>query len=890
MEGLKCYIPDNRIKSVKFAYLLLQELRPPPKEFGNMKKTFPLNVRHLLAVILLAAMSCILSYAQEESEYDKMLKSLNLSYDLLSFIPSYSYTANEILEALPKIESKEGKSGSQYCKWVYRLAVCKYRDNRYSEVIPILDGFIKDDLAKNLQEEDLFQMYDIFIASLVRVEDFPRAERLSAEILQEAKTASDKKYLVMSLIRRYLVRSIDSATPFDELWGLLDEAFKNTDIERYSYTGYELLDEMLSLSVQDESTEKIEYVLEELNLLARKTSDINTVCAIQSLLYDYYIDDYFDNPGQIKNIIDYVENRYYEYCGNLDKEAKEKNSLIVNEVQIVAFKFLLNLWDDYAEKMGLLEKDHEAIEYSDKVIKALTQDDNGLSSTNAERVAHVGDVLDEKYLAKAYLRKGIHQTILATKEWNKASSRPGGATMVDTLKVRSALDSLNHNFDAAFSSLEFDTDYLIENRLKTMNDSDREYAIKNYRTVLNTALYGAFLYPEKKYVQNAFNLLMFFKNLLLYFERGEQSHPQTIDDILLKPREAVIEFGYSDYHREYYAFIVSNPSHDLAVECIPESWLRESLNKGMIYRNRDFCDSLMQYLEPHIAECDVVYYSPTGLLSTINLDAICRQSSYNHSFMLISSSRQLCQTVEEEQYKTAALFGGLTYGTGQEIQIDSTRAGWNTLPFSLQEINSIHHSMEKGNCSTSIYSGKNGTEEVVKGFSTNSPNIIHFATHGFFMDDGVTNPYFDDRLMIKTMNRSGLIMSNGQSAWLGNPVPEGKEDGVLLAGEIAMMDLSQTDIVSLSACNTGQGVISSEGIFGLQRALKKAGVNTVIMSLWKLNDRVAMEFMDCFYKNLFDGKSKHQSFNAARDLIYANYNGDPFYWAPFIMMDGIESR
>lgn len=123
-----------------------------------------------------------------------MLKSLNLSYDLLSIIPNYSYTANEILEALPKIESKEGKNGSQYCKWVYRLAVCKYKYNRYSEVTPILDGFIKDNFAKNLQEEDRFQMYDIFISSLVRVEDYPAAERLSAEILQEAQTASDKKY------------------------------------------------------------------------------------------------------------------------------------------------------------------------------------------------------------------------------------------------------------------------------------------------------------------------------------------------------------------------------------------------------------------------------------------------------------------------------------------------------------------------------------------------------------------------------------------------------------------------------------------------------------------------------------------------------------------------
>ena len=846
-------------------------------------------MRRLFLTIIFAFAACLSLYAQESSKYEEMLRSLDLSYRLSSVIPNYAFTANQIREALPEIENNEGRLSAKYAIWAYRLAEFSYYDKRYSEVIPIIEGLIEENLISHLQDDDLHRMYEIYISSLVRIEEFSKAEFLSSEFLQQARKTNDKKYLVEAIISRYRVRSLDSNAEFDELWSLLQEGYLNTDVNDYSYTSYEFLDEMLYMSVEDDRPDKTNYVLEQLDGLGKSTTDINTICAIQALLYDYYIEDYIANIDHINDIIRTAENKYYEYCKNLDKKSKEQNTSFYEQIQVQAFKLLLYLWDDYSEKIGSLGYDKTAVEVSDKIIKALTQEENGLSSTTAERMAHVGDVLDEKYLAKAYLRKGLHKIVLANNEWKKALAREGGPNSADTLKMVSAADSLNYNYDLAFSSLEFDVDFMIENRLKTMNDIDREYAIKNYRTVLNTALYGASLYPEDKYIRSAFNLLMFFKNLLLYFEKGDQSHPQTIDDIILQPREAVIEFGYSEYHREYYAFIVSNPSHDLAVECIPEKWLQKSLEGEMIYRNREFCNSLMQYLEPHISDCDVVYYSPTGLFSSINLDAVCRQSPYKHSFMLISSSRQLCQKVEENEHKTAALFGGLTYGTGKEVPIDSTRAGWSSLPYSLEEINGILSTMEKSKCSATVFTGQNGTEDVVKGFSSNSPSIIHFATHGFFMADGDTNPYFDDRIMIRTMNRSGLIMSNGQSAWLGNPVPEGKEDGVLLAGEIAMMDLSNTDIVSLSACNTGQGVISSEGVFGLQRALKKAGVQTIIMSLWKLNDRVAMEFMDCFYKNLFEGKTKRQSFNAARDLIYSNYRGDPFYWAPFIMMDGIES-
>jgi CHAT domain-containing protein len=133
-----------------------------------------------------------------------------------------------------------------------------------------------------------------------------------------------------------------------------------------------------------------------------------------------------------------------------------------------------------------------------------------------------------------------------------------------------------------------------------------------------------------------------------------------------------------------------------------------------------------------------------------------------------------------------------------------------------------------------------------------------------------------------------LILAGAQKAWLGEPIPDNVEDGVLLAEEIATMDLTGTDLVVLSACETGLGEITSEGVFGLQRAFKKAGVQTLIMSLWKVDDNATSLFMRTFYKQWLGGKSKHAAFldaqAAVRECKESDYS-NPYYWASFIMLD-----
>lgn len=118
-------------------------------------------------------------------------------------------------------------------------------------------------------------------------------------------------------------------------------------------------------------------------------------------------------------------------------------------------------------------------------------------------------------------------------------------------------------------------------------------------------------------------------------------------------------------------------------------------------------------------------------------------------------------------------------------------------------------------------------------------------------------------------------------------MPNGVLGGILTASNIARMDMTGTELVVLSACQTGLGNASSEGLYGLQRAFKKAGVQTMVMTLWSVNDVVCREFMEEFYKKLTDtGKkwNKRQAFSEAKKHIRNKYP-EAFYWAAFIMLD-----
>lgn len=327
-------------------------------------------------------------------------------------------------------------------------------------------------------------------------------------------------------------------------------------------------------------------------------------------------------------------------------------------------------------------------------------------------------------------------------------------------------------------------------------------------------------------------------------------------------------------------------------------------------------------LEPYINEGDNVYFSPMGLLHQMNIevfqDANGKRANEKWNLHRVSSTRELCMEKPEIDMTSAVLYGNLLYDVDSTTMVaesrtyrqednyvasrgfvqDSTmRDGWNRLVATNTEINSIAMTMQACGIEPTIYKLETGNEESFKALSGKKTPIIHLATHGFFYKDeeAKTKTFFETLDMNKnnyaldnSLKRSGLILAGAQKAWLGEPIPDNVEDGVLLAEEIATMDLTGTDLVVLSACETGLGEITSEGVFGLQRAFKKAGVQTLIMSLWKVDDNATSLFMRTFYKQWLGGKSKHAAFldaqAAVRECKESDYS-NPYYWASFIMLD-----
>ena len=299
-----------------------------------------------------------------------------------------------------------------------------------------------------------------------------------------------------------------------------------------------------------------------------------------------------------------------------------------------------------------------------------------------------------------------------------------------------------------------------------------------------------------------------------------------------------------------------------------------------------------------------VYFSPVGILYAMNIEYVAEKEFSNKSFIRLSSSRELVMGKGTQTEKDNAYFyGGLCYDCkiGNELietrQFNSlntivndtiTRGTLAYLPGSLIEVSNIYESLLKTSCSAKLYTGDKGSERSFKMLSNNHVPILHLSTHGFSYGHNSIKDYDDP------MRKCGLLMSGCQNAWNGGDTFSG-DDGILLGEEISNIILNDNDIVVLSACDTGLGVSNSEGVWGLQRAFKKAGARSILMSLWKVNDVATSLFMEHFYKAYMNGALKQDALRNARNLVkeYKDSEGNmpfesPFYWASWILLDAVD--
>lgn len=350
------------------------------------------------------------------------------------------------------------------------------------------------------------------------------------------------------------------------------------------------------------------------------------------------------------------------------------------------------------------------------------------------------------------------------------------------------------------------------------------------------------------------------------------------------------------------------------------------VDKADYYNTSRLYDMLWRPLLGELSGVNNIYFSPAGVLHQIGVEYLPGMEKFN--IFRLSSTRELMRSDDHHEGDyVAALYGGLKFELSSDeraalavqqqskssthfrdvpdmSQLRELRGAVPDMPVlegSLREVQDIDSLMRQKHVDVTTAMGTDGTEESFKALSGQHKSIIHISTHGFYQSEDQSMENDEMGIMLgnqrsqtredRSLSRSGLLMT-GAADYIFGVAPEiGADDGVLTAREISRMDLSGLDLVVLSACETGLGDITGEGVFGLQRGFKKAGAQTLLVSLWKVEDDATQLLMTEFYRNLLSGKTKRQSFLEAQQTLRQVENGRfnrYECWASFVMIDGLK--
>jgi len=426
----------------------------------------------------------------------------------------------------------------------------------------------------------------------------------------------------------------------------------------------------------------------------------------------------------------------------------------------------------------------------------------------------------------------------------------------------------------------------------------------------------------------------------------KQYNSEDVQNQLTQDEAAVeiVRFKYYDKSRTnntiYYAalilkkyskhpeFVLLKNGYDLETKYI-KNYKRSISNKV------EDKDSYTQFWEPiakKLKGIKKVYISPDGVYNQINLATLMNPKTEHYlsdelDIRIVTSTRDLVErhTPEsplkrreiplnpplEKGERVVELFGDPLFNLDSTKHLElastisenrtrdfyflgntldsTTRGGIRPLPSTRTEIEQIANEFTKKGWEVNSHLGEKALEEAVKG--VDNPKVLHIATHGKFLKDiEIKN---DDRMMgMETKRvtenpllRSFLLFSGAENTLNNQKLDNQKtDDGLLTAYEAMNLNLDKTELVVLSACETGLGEIKNgEGVYGLQRAFQQAGAKTIIMSLWTVPDKETQELMTSCYSKWLNGKDKRTAFNEARNEMRDKYHF-PYYWGGFVMV------
>jgi CHAT domain-containing protein len=328
------------------------------------------------------------------------------------------------------------------------------------------------------------------------------------------------------------------------------------------------------------------------------------------------------------------------------------------------------------------------------------------------------------------------------------------------------------------------------------------------------------------------------------------------------------------------------------------------------YRN----DLYTQYWEPiakNLNGIQDIFLSKDGVYNLINLNTLVNPTTgdfllFEKNLITLSRTDEILLNKSPSKSKVAYLFGRPAYiynvgiGSTHDVSdndwysskkrsINLRNAAWSDLPGTEKEVLAINDLLISKNLESIVYLKEKATERNLR--SLNSPRILHVATHGFFSGEIVENEIVEEGSVVfrgskqnkqvsekNAMHNSGIIL-----AGVNNPVDFEKQqdDGVLTAFEATTLNLQNTELVVLSACESGLGSLKSgEGVYGLQRSLKIAGADALLISLWSVDDAATSSFMKIFYEAYLNSGNKHAAYIDAQKKVSSEYK-HPYFWGAF---------
>ena len=374
-------------------------------------------------------------------------------------------------------------------------------------------------------------------------------------------------------------------------------------------------------------------------------------------------------------------------------------------------------------------------------------------------------------------------------------------------------------------------------------------------------------------------------------------------------RDIAIEFE-TYTHKDTTFYIALTLKRDYAEPHLIELFNSKDLGAvrpSRYYTTTSLTDLVWGPLEKELNSVQNVYFSPAGELNNIGIEYLLDKDgelilSDKRNYYRLTSTRELVKEQGSKMITDATIYGGIQYDRSSAGALTGTHGRWKYLPGTKTEAESISNTLTSMRVQNELVEGELGTEESFKNLSGKKKNVIHIATHGFywteteaarnkmeaasFMLEGESRAPKED----KALTRSGLLFAGAQNSLEGKEIPSDVEDGILTAKDISRMDLRETDLVVISACQSGLGEVTGDGVFGLQRGFKKAGAQSIVMSLWDVDDEATRIMMTCFYENLAKGKTKYDAFREAQKYLRKYDKGRfdaPEYYAAFVLLDAI---